>query len=129
MGAEHALSVHDLGFHEGHAFGSMKEDAVGFERAFGGMKKRALELNGDHPRVALYAPGCIGHAHIHQGHQRAAMGDFEGVHVCIECFVLQHGLTLLGADELKAQKISKRNVEAKIFDKGFVPLLIGQRMG
>ncbi len=129
VGTEHTLRVHDLGFHEGHAFGSMQQVAVGFEGTFGGMEEGALELYGDHSGAALHTPGCIGHAHIHEGHQRAAVRDFEGVHVRIECFVLQHGLTLLGADELKAQKISKGNVDAKIFDKGFVPLLIVQRMG
>jgi len=83
MRAQHVLSVHDLGLHERHAFGAVQDAAIGFKQALGRIKKGAFKLNGDHPGAPLHAPGCIGHAHIHEGHQGPTVSDLKGVHVRI----------------------------------------------
>ena len=128
MRAQHVLSVHDLGLHERHAFGAVQDAAIGFKQTLGRIKKGAFKLNGDHPGAALHAPGCIGHAHIHEGHQGPTVSDMKGVHVRIQGLVGKHRVTVFGAHKFKTQKVGKGDVDAKVLDKGVVPLLIRLRV-
>jgi hypothetical protein len=114
--AQRAASVVHAALAEGHAAGAVQQPPVGHQPPRRGPQEAGLHLDGDDARHAVlvgvaHAARRMGHHHVQQRHQDAAVRD--GPRVLHFGTHVQADLRLAGveAPELHAQRLDERDVQ------------------